>query len=62
MNEGYDPDILTNIFEIKILNVLGLHPILNQCSSCGSTEGHLRFLFVKVAFFVIAVFIRIHII
>lgn len=43
MNEGYDPDILTNIYEMKMLNVLGLHPILNQCSVCGSTDGLFSF-------------------
>jgi DNA repair protein RecO (recombination protein O) len=43
MNEGYDPDILMNIYEMKMLNVLGLYPILNQCSVCGSTDGHFSF-------------------
>ena len=26
INEGYDPDVLMNIYELKILNVLGLYP------------------------------------
>ena len=39
LNEGYDPEIIKNIYEMKMLNVLGLHPILDQCASCGSTEG-----------------------
>jgi DNA repair protein RecO (recombination protein O) len=43
MNEGYDPDILMNIYEMKMLNVLGLYPILNKCSVCGSTDGHFSF-------------------
>jgi DNA repair protein RecO (recombination protein O) len=43
INEGYDPDVLMNIFELKILNVLGLHPILNQCAVCGSTDGNFSF-------------------
>lgn len=43
INEGYDPDVLVNIFELKILNVLGLYPILNQCSVCGETNGHFAF-------------------
>lgn len=43
MNEGYDPDVLTNIFELKMLNVLGLYPTLNQCSVCGLTDGHFSF-------------------
>lgn len=43
LNEGYDPDILMNIYEMKMLNVLGLNPILNQCSICGNTDGHFSF-------------------
>ncbi|MFK9091422.1 DNA repair protein RecO [Bacillus salipaludis] len=43
MNEGYDPDILMNIYEMKMLNVMGLYPILNQCSVCGLTDGHFSF-------------------
>jgi DNA repair protein RecO (recombination protein O) len=43
INEGYDPDVLMNIFELKILNVLGLHPILNQCAVCGSIDGQFSF-------------------
>ena len=43
MNEGYEPDILMNIYEMKMLNVMGLYPILNQCSVCGSTDGHFSF-------------------
>jgi DNA repair protein RecO (recombination protein O) len=43
LNEGYDPDILMNIYEMKMLNVLGLHPILNQCSVCGNTDGLFSF-------------------
>jgi DNA repair protein RecO (recombination protein O) len=43
MNEGYDPDVLMNIYEMKMLNVMGLYPVLNQCSVCGSTDGHFSF-------------------
>lgn len=43
MNEGYDLDILVNIYEMKILNVLGLNPILDQCANCGNTEGNFSF-------------------
>jgi DNA repair protein RecO (recombination protein O) len=32
-----------NIFEMKMLNMMGLYPILNQCSVCGSTDGHFSF-------------------
>ncbi len=43
LNEGYDPEIIKNIYEIKMLNVLGLHPALDQCASCGSMEGTFSF-------------------
>jgi DNA repair protein RecO (recombination protein O) len=43
LNEGYDHDVLMNIYEMKMLNVMGLYPILNQCSVCGSTDGHFSF-------------------
>ncbi|WP_026572419.1 DNA repair protein RecO [Bacillus sp. UNC438CL73TsuS30] len=43
LNEGYDPDVLMNIYEMKMLNGLGLYPTLNQCSVCGSTDGHFSF-------------------
>jgi len=43
INEGYDAEILVNIFEMKMLNTLGLYPILNQCAICGNTEGHFSF-------------------
>lgn len=43
LNEGYDQDVLLYIFELKMLTVLGLHPILNQCSVCGHTDGHFSF-------------------
>ncbi|MDP4162125.1 MAG: DNA repair protein RecO [Bacillota bacterium] len=43
MNEGYDLDIMMHIYEMKMLNVLGLHPVLNQCAVCGNTEGQFVF-------------------
>ncbi|MED3563753.1 DNA repair protein RecO [Bacillus xiapuensis] len=43
LNEGYDPDVLMNIYEMKMLNVMGLNPTLNQCSVCGSTDGIFSF-------------------
>lgn len=39
MNEGYDVDVLTNIFEMKMLNVIGIYPELNQCAVCHNNEG-----------------------
>ncbi|WP_042355017.1 DNA repair protein RecO [Bacillus rubiinfantis] len=43
MNEGYDPDILMYIYEMKMLNVIGLYPVLNQCSVCGEASGRFSF-------------------
>lgn len=43
LNEGMDPEILTNIFEVKMLNVLGLYPELNQCAICQKKDGKFRF-------------------
>lgn len=43
MDEGLDPEILSFIYEMKMLNVLGLYPNLNQCTVCGSTEGVFSF-------------------
>jgi DNA repair protein RecO (recombination protein O) len=43
MNEEYDLDILLHIFEMKMLNSLGLYPILNKCAVCGQGDGHFSF-------------------
>ncbi|MBM4762327.1 DNA repair protein RecO [Bacillus sp. B15-48] len=43
MNDGYDLEILVNIYEMKMLNVLGLYPVLNQCVNCGHTDGTFSF-------------------
>lgn len=41
--EGIDPDILVHIFEIKMLNVLGLYPNFNECVICAKKEGTFHF-------------------
>jgi DNA repair protein RecO (recombination protein O) len=43
INEGYDCEIVTNIYEMKMLGLFGLHPCLDKCSVCGSTSGHFSF-------------------
>jgi DNA repair protein RecO (recombination protein O) len=43
INEGFDPEILTFIYEMKMMDVIGITPQLNQCSSCGETEGNFAF-------------------
>lgn len=39
INEGYDNLVITNILELKYLDFLGVMPILNECSVCGSTSS-----------------------
>jgi DNA repair protein RecO (recombination protein O) len=43
MNEDYDMEIITDIFEMKMLNVLGLYPVMNECAVCGNQEGIFAF-------------------
>ncbi|OCA91145.1 DNA repair protein RecO [Bacillus sp. FJAT-27225] len=43
LDEGYDPEVITMIYEMKMLNVLGHYPVLDQCSVCGSTDGKFSF-------------------
>ena len=34
INEGYDAEVLTAIFEMKMLSVLGIPPVLDRCVCC----------------------------
>ncbi|MDQ0254364.1 DNA repair protein RecO (recombination protein O) [Evansella vedderi] len=43
LNEGIDPDIITRIFETKMLEVAGVTPALDRCSLCGNPESHFVF-------------------
>lgn len=43
ISDDYDPAIITHIFEMKMLHVLGLYPELRQCAVCGNTEGKFGF-------------------
>jgi DNA repair protein RecO (recombination protein O) len=43
INENVDVEIITNIFEMKMLNVLGLYPIMNHCAICGNNDGKFAF-------------------
>lgn len=38
INEGYAPNILTDIIKLKLLDYLGVRPIIDSCSSCFSTN------------------------
>lgn len=43
INEGLDPEVIMLIYEMKMVNTLGLYPVLDKCSVCGSTEGRYSF-------------------
>jgi len=43
ISEDYDPAIITHIFEMKMLQVLGQYPELSKCTMCGNTEGKFAF-------------------
>lgn len=38
INENYDPLVITNILELKLLSYLGVSPVLDKCSNCGKTN------------------------
>ena len=38
INDGFDSSIITNIIELKYLSFLGVLPILDKCSICGSNK------------------------
>ena len=39
INEGYDPFVLTSIYEIKLLEYLGIKPNVDSCSICGNNKN-----------------------
>ncbi|WP_019242629.1 MULTISPECIES: DNA repair protein RecO [Bacillus] len=43
IDEDYDPLVLKFIFEMKMLPVLGIPPMLDRCVNCGETEGEFSF-------------------
>ncbi|WP_332690935.1 DNA repair protein RecO [Halalkalibacter lacteus] len=43
LNEGIDADVLLRIYEMKMLEVAGIKPELDQCVSCRSTEVPVAF-------------------
>ena len=36
IDEGYDYQIITNIFELKMLDFLGIRPVIDECVNCKS--------------------------
>lgn len=39
INELYNPMVITNILELKYLDYLGVMPVLDRCSVCGSEKS-----------------------
>ena len=39
IDEGFDPLVITNILELKYLDFLGVMPIIDECSLCGSKQS-----------------------
>ncbi len=39
MDQGDDAEIITNIFEVQILQRFGIAPIWTHCVVCGETKG-----------------------
>ena len=38
INEGYSPLVITNILRLKLLDYLGIKPILDKCVECGNQK------------------------
>lgn len=36
INEGFDSAVITNIIELKMLDYLGVRPIIDECAICGN--------------------------
>lgn len=43
LEKGVNPEILARIFELRVLAVAGLQPVLDRCTSCGTTEYPVHF-------------------
>ena len=39
INEMFDPMVITNILELKLLDNLGIRPVIDSCVSCGNLNG-----------------------
>ncbi len=39
IEEGYNADILTSILELKLLDFLGVRPMIDNCAVCGSDKN-----------------------
>ncbi|WP_227395118.1 DNA repair protein RecO [Jeotgalibacillus aurantiacus] len=45
INSGYDEEVICYIYELKLLPLFGVEPVLNRCVNCGQGEGDFSFSF-----------------
>ncbi len=45
LNKGYDPEIITNIFEVQLLERFGISINWNRCVICGNQQGKFDYSF-----------------
>ena len=38
IDEGYDYQVITDIFELKMLDFLGIRPVIDECVNCGNKD------------------------
>ena len=38
IDEGFDYHVITNIFELKMLDSLGIRPVIDECVNCGNKQ------------------------
>ena len=38
INDGYDENVITSIIELKMLDYLGIRPVIDRCVSCGDSN------------------------
>lgn len=38
IDENFDPQVITNILELKLLEYLGIKPVIDRCVICGNTS------------------------
>lgn len=50
INEEYPPEVITLFVEWKMLQVAGIHVVLDECASCGATDGEFGFSFQEMGF------------
>ena len=50
IDEGYDTTVITSIFELKVMRIMGIMPELNSCITCGDKNSIVTFSIAKGGF------------